>query len=128
MSHWKKYTNNVLKGTNLEMFEKAINNLGYGLDKHQKEVKNSYGKEAVDMALTKGGRIISMGFKEENGQLVMKGDTWGTSIDDTKFLNQIAQQYNKEMIVSRLKQTTQYNVSDIQTNQQGEIEITVACL
>lgn len=129
MSHWMRFQNNVLKDTNMDLLEKAVANLGLGLDHNTKTIRNSYGTDKVDMALTKDGRVISLGFKRnEEGVLELVGDQWGTGVNQKRILNQIAQQYNKENIVQKIKKTSQYSIADITTNSKKEIEITVACL
>lgn len=129
MSHWKTYQNNVLKNTNMEIFKKAVENLGLQLDTTIKKVQNSYGKSDVDMGLRKNGSPISIGFKaNKEGILELRGDFWGTGLSETNLLNQIAQQYNKEDIIKKLARTSQYSVTDVVTNKSGEIELTVACL
>ena len=130
MSHWRKFTNNVLKNTDMVIFERALSNLGYDVNHDIKRVQNAYGHANVDMALTKDGRVLSIGFRKdkETDDLVMECDTWLTGVNESTFMNQLAQQYNKENIVEKLKQTSQFSVTDIETNKKGEIEITVACL
>lgn len=129
MSHWKTYQNNVLKNTDLKMLQKAVENLGLGLDTSVKQITNAYGRDSVDMAFTKNGHVLSLGLKlNKNGVYELVGDQWGTGVDQAKLVNQIAQQYNKENIVSKLKKTSQYSIADITTNEKKEIEITVACL
>lgn len=129
MSHWMKFQNNVLKDTNMELLEKAVANLGLGLNHETKTIKNAYGTDKVDMALTKNGQVISLGFKmNKEGVLELVGDQWNTGVNQKTILNQIAQQYNKENIVQKIKKTSQYSIADITTNNKKEIEITVACL
>ena len=54
MSVWVKINNDVFgKNVNEKMLEAALQDLGIGLNKSVKSIRNSWGHETVDAALTK---------------------------------------------------------------------------
>lgn len=129
MSHWKTYQNNVLKNTDIKIFSKALDNLGLKIDTSIKEVANSYGKNTVDLGLTKKGVPLSIGFKKvADGMLELRGDFWRSGLNEQTFMDQVAQQYNKEYITQKLRNNYNYNITDVITTNTGEIELTVACM
>ena len=114
MSVWKQVKSDILaKNVNERLLVQALNDLGIGLDKTVKTIRNSYGHDTCDAALTKDGRVTSMGIrwtKTKGVELV--GDTFncnfGHGIYDKgqeTLMNKIAQAYQ----VRHIKQQMQLN-------------------
>lgn len=122
MSHWKKFTNNALANTNLEILASALGEMGLGLDLNTKFIKNAYNNAEVDMAVTRGNEVLTIGFKKVNDQLELRGDFWRTGIQEETFLNKVSQIYTKLDIVNKVSRS-QYTIDQIKENENGEIEI-----
>ena len=115
MSVWKQVKSDILaKNVNERLLVQALNDLGIGLDKTVKTIRNSYGHDTCDAALVnKNGKVTSMGIrwtKTKGVELV--GDTFncnfGHGIYDKgqeTLMNKIAQAYQ----VRHIKQQMQLN-------------------
>ena len=123
MSVWKKIESNVLnKNVNEKMLIAALNDLGIGLDTTVKSIKNSYGSDTCDAALTKNGRVTSMGIRwTAKKGIELVGDTFncnfGMGIYDKgqeKLMDKIAQAYQTRHI-KRQMQLNNWNCESTQT-------------
>ena len=64
MSVWKTVKNDVLgSNVNEKMLEAALADIGIGLDRSVHSIRNSWGSDTCDAALTKNGKVTSMGIK-----------------------------------------------------------------
>ena len=124
MSHWVKYTNNAFENTDINLLEKAIRTMNYGINRQCKHIQNAWGNENVDFALTDNkDRIISLGFRaDKNNTLELVGDFFATGLREDTFLNQLAQYYQKERITQALEDN-RWSIDSIETNQNNEIVI-----
>ena len=107
MSVWKTIKNNVLgQNVNEKMLEAALADLGIGLDKTVKSIRNSWGQDTCDAALTKDGRVTSMGIRwTKNKGVELVGDTFncnfGFGIRDKgqeTLANKVAQAYQVRFV------------------------------
>jgi hypothetical protein len=130
MSVWKKIESNVLnKNVNEKMLIAALNDLGIGLDTTVKSIKNSYGSDTCDAALTKNGRVTSMGIRWTSKKgIELVGDTFncnfGMGIYDKgqeKLMDKIAQAYQTRHI-KRQMQLNNWNVQE-HVEQNGKIKL-----
>ena len=112
MSIWKQVKSEVLnKNVNEKMFEAALKDLGIGLDRNVKSIRNSYGSDTCDAALTKDGRVTSMGIRWTNKKgIELVGDTFncnfGFGIRDKgqeQLMNKIAQAYQARHIKKQMQ-------------------------
>lgn len=122
MSHWKKFTNNALTNTNMETLGAALAEMGLGLDTTVKYIQNAYSDAHVDMAVTRNGKTLTIGFADVNGTLELRGDFWTTGLSEANFLNELSQKYTKTDIVNKINRS-QYTVESVTENENGEIEI-----
>lgn len=124
MSHWVKYTNNTFENTDINLLEKALRTMNYGLDRNCKHISNAWGQEDVNFALTdKSGKVMSLGFKmDKNKKLELVGDFYATGLRQDTFLDQLAQYYQKERITKALEDN-RWSIDSIETNQNNEIVI-----
>jgi hypothetical protein len=126
MSHWKKFTSNVLTNTNAVLLTKALSNLGITLDENIKDIKNTWGNEKVDAGFVKNGNKIALGVKYVQGKegttVELRGDFWATGLNEATFMDEMAQQYQKEHVID-VCENQGWNIDEISTNEKGEIVI-----
>ena len=126
MSHWRKFTSNVLTDTKAVLLTKAFANLGIVLDESIKHISNTWGQENVDAGFVKDGKKLSLGIKyaetAEGTQVELKGDFWSTGLDEATFMDNLAQQYQKEHVVD-VCESQGWSIDEMVVNNQGEIEI-----
>lgn len=108
MSHLTTYNSEVLVNCKKTLLKKAVLDLGLGIDYNIKTIKNTWITEMVDAGLLKDGKPIAIGFnfKKEgkNIKLEVAGDFWGTGIDQSSFINKLAQAYKKHDVIFQCKQ------------------------
>ena len=129
MSVWKQVKSDVLgKNVNEKLLVQALADLGIGMDKTVKSIRNSWGSDTCDFALTNKGRVTSVGMRWTKGKgLELVGDTFGCRFDgindkgQEQLMNRIAQAYQ----VRHIKQQMQLNnwVVESQTTSNGEIKL-----
>ena len=112
MSIWKQVKNDVFgKNVNEKMLEAALADLGIGVDKTVKSIRNSWGHDTCDFALTKDGRVTSMGVRwTKHKGIELVGDTFncnfGHGIGDKgqeTLMNKIAQAYQVRFIKHQMQ-------------------------
>lgn len=106
MSHWRRYSANVLDDVKMDLLTKACTDVGVTFDTKIKNVGNSYGEGAkVDAGLKQNGKNLPLGFifKQEDGKtkLVLEGDFWGTGLNERTFIDQLSQSYQKHNIMGQ---------------------------
>lgn len=107
MSKWVEYQKEALKDVRPELLEEALEEIGLGINHNVKKI-SAYGSGAqVDFCITKDGEDLSLGIKliEEDGKTnaEIRGDFWGTGIDQEEFSNLVSQYYQKHRIVNTLE-------------------------
>lgn len=126
MSHWRQHKSMVLEDVQMEMLQKACQDVGVSMDTKTKEIQNSWGHEKVDAGIVKDGSNISLGFVFENkdGKTALKltGDFYSTGLDESTFIDRLAQQYMKHKTVAAFEDQG-WVVDSVDTNANGEIEI-----
>lgn len=127
MSHWKTFKNDVLSDTNKNYLSTALAEIGVELDTNIKSISNTWGKEDVDMGFKKDGRPIALGLKEVDGEggkkvLELRGDFYGTGLNESTFMDKLSQVYQRENIVNKL-QDNRWTVDSVQTDEHGNIVI-----
>ena len=124
MSHWKKFSSNVLEDVNKEILAKATADLGVGFDESITSIRNSWGNEAVSAGLTRNGKAIALGFnfKQRNGKtaLELSGDFFNTGLDERTFIDRLSQAYQKHKSIQALEQQG-WIIDMTQTNAKGEV-------
>ena len=130
MSVWKTIKNDVFgKNVNEKMLEAALQDLGIGLNKSVKSIRNSWGHETCDAALTKNGKITSMGIRwTKNKGLELVGDTFncnfGFGIRDKgqeTLMDKIAQAYQVRYVKYQM-QLNNWQVES-QTDVNGKVKL-----
>lgn len=108
MSHWRKFESKVLENTKRDLLKKALGEMGLELDENCHEIQNSWGHEHVDAGLKMKGRTLSLGinFKQNEGneQLELTGDFYGTSLNESQFIDKLAQVYQKHNIIQKCEE------------------------
>lgn len=123
MSHWVRYENKTFENTDISLLSKAMRNLGYGLNTKCKSIENSWGNSKVDCAITKNDKVISLGFKKNDKNILeLVGDFFGTGVYEDTFLDKVAQQYQSERIQHVLKNNN-WQIDNVSTNKDNEIVI-----
>ena len=130
MSIWKSVKNDVLgSNVNERMLVAALNDLGIGLDNTVHNIRNSWGADSCDAALTKDGRVTSMGIKwTANKGIELVGDTFncnfGFGIRDKgqeTLMNKIAQAYQVRYVKYQM-QMNNWTVES-QTDVNGKVKL-----
>lgn len=124
MSHFVTYHVEALKNPNMEIFKESLKEMGLTMVE-KKEVANVFGSAKVDFGLMHGSHALAVGFAQTKNGLELRGDFWGTGIDDRTFLDDVSQLYVKNTIIEKLESTANYTVENTEVLENGEIELTV---
>ena len=105
---------------------KALNNLGYTINKEEKFVKGYRGKfTAVDISMNLPGDT-KVGFKWDNNsnayELVTDLDLWKFEIPVERFISKITQMYAYQTILSKTKEDG-YQIVEQKNKNDGSIEL-----
>ena len=132
MSVWKQVKSDVLgKNVNERMLVQALNDLGIGINKDIKTIRNSWGQDTCDFVLTnkkKNNQITAVGMRWTKGKgIELVGDTFCCGFDGVndkgqeKLMNMIAQAYQ----VRYIKQQMQLNnwTVEKQTTENGQVKL-----
>lgn len=126
MSHWKKFSSNVLEDINKDLLQKATADLGVSFDEKIKSIRNTWGNEQVSAGLKKNGQAIPLGFnfKLRNGKLALElsGDFYSTGLNERTFMDDLSQAYQKHKTVNALEQQG-YIIDMNEINAKGEVVI-----
>ena len=129
MSVWKQVKVDVLnKNVNERLLVQALNDLGIGINKDVKTIRNSWGHDTCDFALVNKGKVTSVGMRWTKGKgLELVGDTFCCGFEGVsdkgqeKLMNMIAQAYQ----VRHIKQQMQLNnwTVESQTTENGQVKL-----
>jgi hypothetical protein len=129
MSVWKQVKSDILaKNVNERLLVQALNDLGIGLDKTVKNIRNSWGSDTCDAVLTNNGKVTSVGIRwTKNKGIELVGDTFCCGFKgigdkgQEQLMNKIAQAYQ----VRHIKQQMQLNnwTVEQQVEQNGNIKL-----
>ena len=129
MSVWKQVKSDVLgKNVNERMLVQALADLGIGINKEIKTIRNSWGHDTCDFVLTNKGKATAVGMRWTKGKGVeLVGDTFCSGfkgINDKgqeQLMNMIAQAYQ----VRHIKQQMQLNnwTVESQTTENGQVKL-----
>ena len=129
MSVWKQVKSDILaKNVNERMLVNALNDLGIGLDKTVKNIRNSWGSDTCDAVLTNNGKVTAVGIRwTKNKGIELVGDTFCCGFKgigdkgQEQLMNKIAQAYQ----VRHIKQQMQLNKWTVeqQVEQNGNIKL-----
>ena len=105
---------------------KALNNLGYTINKEEKFVKGYRGKfTAVDISMNLPGDT-KVGFKWDNNsnayELVTDLDLWKFDIPVERFISKVTQMYAYQTIISQT-QKDGYQIVEQKNENDGSIEL-----
>lgn len=123
MSHWKKFTNDVLTNTKTETLRTSLAEMNVELDTTIKQISNTWGKEPVDMGFKHNGRVIALGLKDVGeGKMELRGDFYGTGLNESQFMDKLSQTYQKHNIQEKL-QLAGWSIDEVSVDANGEILI-----
>lgn len=123
MSHWKKFTNDVLTNTKEELLRTSLSEIGVELDTSIKTISNTWGREPVDMGFKVNGKAIALGLKKVDGdKMELRGDFYGTGLREADFMDRLSQVYQKHNITQKLA-LAGWSIENQLVNENGEIEI-----
>ncbi len=105
---------------------KALNNLGYIINREEKFVKGYRGKfTAVDISMNLPGET-KVGFKWDNisnsYELVTDLDLWKFELPVERFISKVTQMYAYETIISKTKEDG-YQIVEQKNQNDGSIEL-----
>ena len=105
---------------------KALNNLGFYVDKEIKFIKGYKGKStAVDISMSLSGNT-KVGFKWDNNlnayELVTDLDLWKFELPVERFISKVTQRYAYETIISKTKEDG-YQIVEQKNKNDGSIEL-----
>ncbi len=105
---------------------KALNNLGYSINREQKFVKGYRGKfTAVDISLDLHGNTKA-GFKWDNNsnsyELVTDLDLWKFELPVERFISKVTQMYAYQTIITKTKEEG-YQIVEQKNKNDGSIEL-----
>ena len=105
---------------------KALNTLGYIINKEEKFVKGYRGKfTAVDISMNLPGET-KVGFKWDNNskayELVTDLDLWKFELPVERFISKVTQMYAYETIISKTKEDG-YQIVEQNNQNDGSIEL-----
>jgi hypothetical protein len=129
MSVWKQVKSDVLgKNVNERMLVQALNDLGIGINKDVKTIRNSWGHDTCDFVLTNKGKLTAVGMRWTKGKgIELVGDTFCCGFEGINdkgqeaLMNKIAQAYQ----VRHIKQQMQLNnwTVESQTTENGQVKL-----
>lgn len=129
MSVWKQVKSDVLgKNVNERMLVQALNDLGIGINKDVKTIRNSWGHDTCDFVLTNKGKVTAVGMRWTKGKgIELVGDTFCCGFEGINdkgqeaLMNKIAQAYQ----VRHIKQQMQLNnwIVEEQRTVNGEVKL-----
>ena len=129
MSVWKQVTSDVLgRNVNEKMLFNALADLGIGVDKSVKTIRNSWGSDTCDFVLTNNGKVTAVGMRWTKGKGVeLVGDTFCCGFQGVgdkgqqDLMHKIAQAYQ----VRHVKQQMALNnwMVEEQVTENGEIKL-----
>lgn len=123
MSHWKTFTSDVLTNTKTETLRTSLAEIGVELDTSIKNISNTWGKEPVDMGFKVNGRAIALGLKEiGGGKMELRGDFYGTGLNESQFMDRLSQTYQKHNITEKL-QLAGWSIDEVSVDANGDILI-----
>lgn len=130
MSCWREYNAN-LKNVDKDILREACKRMGMDLDESVKHIETTYGsyehnEGTVDAAIVKDGRQLQLGlvYADANaeGKLGVRGDFWGTGIDQATFVGQLGQYY-QEIAAPRALENAGWTIENTEINADGDTEI-----
>ena len=109
-----------------EPLTKALNNLGYIINKDEKFIKGYRGKfTAVDISMNLPGET-KVWFKWDNNsntyELVTDLDLWKFDLPVERFISKVTQRYAYETIISKTKEDG-YQIVEQKNQNDGSIEL-----
>lgn len=122
MSHFATYECNV---SNLEFVKAALKDMGL----HYKEnvtIKDWAGQrqEVVLAVVDKSGRLLPLGWKENEKELELIADWFETPFSEKQFTNQVSQLHSKYQVLRTCEENRwDVDMNNITMNENGEIEI-----
>ena len=126
MSCWRTYQCDALKKADKEQVIQALTNLEVSVDQKVKVVHGTYERRQaeVDGILHYHNRSTDVGiiFNGRDNNVEIVGDFWGSGLDSTTFMDNLAQQYLKITAENQLRMAG-YVIENVSTNASGEIEI-----
>lgn len=126
MSHWKKFESDVLTNTKVSLLSTSLAEMGVELDTSIKNISNTWGREEVDMGFKVNGRPIALGLKEievdGEKKMELRGDFYGTGLNESQFMDKLSQVYQKHNIVEKLE-NNRWTVESVQTDEYGNVVI-----
>lgn len=131
MSCWRKYKSEVLKNVKRKFLKEACKEMGLELDYNTHRISGYYNEYAdVTCTLVKSGKKLPLGFilQEKGGktELTLEGDFWNTGLNESVFMDKLAQTYQKIHIKTEL-QRHGFSIESINTNNKEEIELIACC-
>ena len=123
MSHFSTIKTQLKKA---EPLIKALNDLGYQINREEKFVKGYRGKfTAVDISMNLPGET-KVGFKWDNNsnayELVTDLDLWKFELPVERFISKVTQMYAYETIISKTREDG-YQIVEQKNQNDGSIEL-----
>lgn len=134
MSHWAKYSADVMSSMEMPILKQALEEMGITLDETVKHLSDSYGDADVDAAFIKDGHQMNLGMNfEEVGRVrgkmhhkvTVNGDFWNTGLDEQMFCRTLSQIYMKINAQAKLK-LQGWTVTKVETDTEGKVHIRAA--
>ena len=133
MSNWlRARVSTEIKNPRRDLFEKALDDMGYVPDYTQKVVHGAYSSETaegVDCVLREKntGRITTIGFNfrtDNKGETVLAvtGDFWRSRYDGEGFMKQLGMFYNHEKSREWLEENG-YTIEDVEVKEHEVVMI-----
>ncbi len=126
MSHWKRFESNVLADVKMDVLKLAAKDIGVDVDESITNIRNTWGNETVSAGLKINGSPVSLGFNFKNvdgkTQLELTGDFYCTGLNESTFIDQLSQSYQKHNAIEKLQEQG-WQMDSIETNEKGEIVI-----
>jgi hypothetical protein len=126
MSHWRKFSSDVLTNTKVSLLSASLAEMGVELDTSIKNIRNTWGQEEVDMGFKVDGRPIALGLKETvvdgEKKMELRGDFYGTGLNESQFMDKLSQVYQKNNIVEKLEDN-RWTVENVKTDEYGNVVI-----
>jgi hypothetical protein len=121
MSHFQSY---VCKVDNVDYVKKALKEMGLSYKENVSIVDWAKQVRKVQLAVVQDGKLLPLGFSNEEKELKLYADWYLTSFSEKSFTEQVAQLHDKHRVLDLCQQNNWFvNEEDITVSEKGELEI-----
>ncbi|QHW35765.1 DUF1257 domain-containing protein (plasmid) [Paenibacillus rhizovicinus] len=120
MSHFKAF---ACKVDSVEFVKKALQEMNLGYKENCQIEDWAHQKRNVVLGVVKDGKLVPLGFAQEEGELKLYADWFMTGFSEKQFTEKVAQLHDKHKAIDVCEQNGwSVDMDSLTTNEAGEIE------